>query len=274
MKCKAYSLGESFEMQKLLESLINKKFEPKHFDDVIHIEKEGLDGFDIFYFPFGCVVVFANKHTDFKEFIASSVSDYTNVRYANDNIDFILYEVDEKTEKDYINMDENKILVQKSSVFMMLSVAYAIAQSVKLSSLEDSCNQLIKNTRPLQQELAKNGSVSLSKRNIIKRMGELFTERYLVNLHSEVLDTPEFFWRRPSYEKIYLMVADFQDLDTRQKILNKKLDIIQELYSILSNELNHINSSKLEIIVILLIAIEVLIGLSHLNLYDFVMRFC
>ena len=169
----------------------------------------------------------------------------------------------------YIDLDKNEVSVTEDSIFAKLSIAYAVAQSVKLGSLEDSCNQLIKNTTPIQQELANKGSVSLSKLSIAKSMGELFRERYLVNLSSEVLDTPEFFWRRPKYEHLYLITANFQDIETRQKILNKKLDIIQDLYSILSQELNHINSSRLEIIVILLIAIEVVIGLSHTKIFSF-----
>jgi len=94
----------------------------------------------------------------------------------------------------------------------------------------------------------------------------LFSEMFSINLHSDILDTPEFFWKRPRYEPLYLMTVDFQDISVRQGILNHRLDIIQELYGILSNELNNKHSSRLEITIIVLIAIEILLALSHNDL--------
>ena len=82
-------------------------------------------------------------------------------------------------------------------------------------------------------------------------------------MQSDILDTPEFFWRRPSYEPIYLMTAEFQDIKLRQSILNNHMDIIRELYSVLSDELNHKHSSKLEIIIILLIGCEIFLALYN-----------
>ena len=78
------------------------------------------------------------------------------------------------------------------------------------------------------------------------------------------MDTPEFFWRKPSYEPLYLMTADFQDIQTRQNILNHRLNMIHELYTLLSNELNYKQSTRLELIIIFLITIEVLFGAIHL----------
>ena len=129
--------------------------------------------------------------------------------------------------------------------------------------MEKSVTELLTSTTPIQQELAKTGSVSLSKKEISQQIGHLFSERYSVNLHSDILDTPEFFWRRPSYEPLYLMTAEFQDIKVRQGILNHRLDMIQELYSVLSNELNYKHSARIEITIVILITIEVILALSH-----------
>jgi uncharacterized Rmd1/YagE family protein len=40
------------------------------------------------------------------------------------------------------------------------------------------------------------GSVGLSHNSISKKIGKLFIERNNVNLHFDVLDTPEFFWEQ------------------------------------------------------------------------------
>ncbi len=59
------------------------------------------------------------------------------------------------------------------------------------------------------------------------------------------------------------MTAAFQDIQVRQNILNHRLDMIHELYSILSNELNYKHSTRLEIIIIVLITMEVLFAFLH-----------
>jgi uncharacterized Rmd1/YagE family protein len=64
------------------------------------------------------------------------------------------------------------------------------------------------------------------------------------------------------------MTAEFQDIQLRQSILNHRLDVIHELYSLLSNELNYKNSTRLEVIIIILIAIEVVLGLVETGLLE------
>ncbi|MBS1689769.1 MAG: RMD1 family protein, partial [Bacteroidetes bacterium] len=172
---------------------------------------------------------------------------------------------DESSQKSFIDEDKNEIILHNNHVFTKISMSHALAQSVKLQILERSVSNLLDATAPIQKELAQRGSVSLSKTEIAKQMGVLFSERYSINMHSDILDVPEFFWRRPSYEPLYLMTAEFHDITQRQNIMNHRLDMIHDLYSILSDELNARHSSRLEIIIIVLITIEVVIALIDKN---------
>ena len=112
------------------------------------------------------------------------------------------------------------------------------------------------------------GNISLSRKSLAKKIGTLFVERNYINLNSDILDTPDFFWRRAKYEPYYEMSIDFMDIKQRLGILNSRLDIIHELYGILSTELQHIHSSRLEWIIIFLILIEVLLGVTLLIVRD------
>jgi uncharacterized Rmd1/YagE family protein len=55
------------------------------------------------------------------------------------------------------------------------------------------------------------------------------------------------------------MASQYMDISKRHDILNRRLDVIHELYEILSNELKHSHSSRLEWIIILLIVSEVIL---------------
>jgi uncharacterized Rmd1/YagE family protein len=92
-------------------------------------------------------------------------------------------------------------------------------------------------------------------------MGELFIERTSINLHMDVLDTPEFFWEYPELEPLYMMTANYLDIRTRVEVLNQRLDVVHGLFEMLGTELNHLHSSRLEWTIISLIVIEVLVSL-------------
>jgi len=88
-------------------------------------------------------------------------------------------------------------------------------------------------------------------------MGELFIERNSINLHSDILDKPEFFWVYPEVEPVYTMIANYLDLSPRVEVLNQRLGVVHELFDMLNSELNHQQTSRLEWIIIILIFIEV-----------------
>ena len=92
-------------------------------------------------------------------------------------------------------------------------------------------------------------------------MGELFIERNFVNLHSEILDTPEFFWNYPELEPFYRRTTHYLDTNKRVEVLNRQLGVVHELFEMLSSELNHQHSSRLEWTIIILIFIEICIVL-------------
>ncbi|MCA9749918.1 MAG: hypothetical protein KC414_12490, partial [Romboutsia sp.] len=63
-------------------------------------------------------------------------------------------------------------------------------------------------------------------------------------------------------EPIYELMTDYLGQKSRMNILNQRLGVMQELVDMLANELDNQHSSKLEWIIILLIALEVILMLS------------
>lgn len=276
MRCSSYCTAGSYDLQNLVKHLIENGLEPKYFDDVIHAQKEFSNKdkkIDIFYFPFGSVVIWGASESEEKMILEDLGTNIAHEQIDAPLSDFIYFSYNKESEKTFIDEEKNEIILHNNSVLIKLSISHALAQSVKLNILERSISILIEQTTPIQRELALTGSVSLSKKEISKQIGKMFNERYSINLHSDILDVPEFFWRRPSYEPLYIMAAEFQDIQVRQNILNHRLDVVHELYSILSNERNYIHSTRLEMIIIVLITIEVIIGLSNHNLFSRILAF-
>lgn len=167
------------------------------------------------------------------------------------------YEYGEETE---IHGEEDRIVLESRDPFIKLSLSHALSQAVKLDVFEANIHNTILATKHLPEELATKGKISMSRRKIAQQIGLLFAERNSINLHSDILDQPEFFWKRPRYEPYYVMGAAYMDLSTRLKILNDKLGVVHELYNILSSELHHSHSAFLEMIIIGLIIVEVVLS--------------
>ena len=160
---------------------------------------------------------------------------------------------------DTMAIEEDEIVLQNKSILLKLAISYGIAQSVKLAIFEEMIQKTIDNTKHLPSSLAKKGKIALSRKEISRKMGEIFIERNFINLHSEILDTPEFFWNHPELEPFYRRTSHYLDVTKRVEVLNKRLGVVHELFEILSNELNHQHSSRLEWTIIILIFIEIMI---------------
>ncbi|NBV28406.1 hypothetical protein EBR43_08150 [bacterium] len=253
--------AESYKIDDLSKYLRSEGYEPKFYDDIIHIEKyredEAWPVGDIFIFPYGCFVTWGLDE-DEDEQIVHLVSNFQinpTVAAFKDVAFFVISNNPE--EEPVINEEDDEIILPMNDPLVKLSFSHGLSQSVKLNSFEQSISITIDNTRHLPQELAKKGRIPLSSIEIAKLMGHLFAQRDAMNLDSDILDTPEFFWRRPKYEPYYLMASNYLDIQARVAILNRKLDRVHELYDILSNEHKHLHSTRLEVVVIILIMIEV-----------------
>jgi len=47
-------------------------------------------------------------------------------------------------------------------------------------------------------------------------------QRNSVNLHSDILDVPDFFWENSELEPLYAMTRSYLDLNKRVEILNRR----------------------------------------------------
>lgn len=266
MRCASFCSAESYQIDEFSKFLRSEGYEPKFYDDIIHIQKISHDDdsdtlSDAFFFPYGCLITWGMDEDEDQQML--SLIENFQIRPIDVLVkDLSFYTIsDELTDEARIDEEEDHVILPSNDPLIKLSFSHAFSQSVKLSSFEESISLTIQATRHLPQELAEKGCISLSSEQLAKLMGALFAQRDSMNLDSDILDTPEFFWRRPKYEPYYLRASDYLDIQARVAILNRKLDRVHELYGILSNEHKHLHSTRLEWVVILLILIEVIFSI-------------
>lgn len=261
MRCAYYCSGEAYDLHAAAQHFAKRGYYTKIYaPEVLHLQFPAHDKFsgeDFFVFSYGCATFWGVSATREEEALKALVP-FLQDSFERNISDSCKYQID-NSEESGIDEENDIISLESTDPLIKLSLSYGLSQSVRLTVFENSADRTIEANKSIPKEMMRTGKISFSKRNVAQKIGELFAERNSINLHSTILDTPEFFWRRPKYESYYDMAVKFMDIKTRLHILNTRLDVIHELYEILSNELQHIHTSRLEMIIILLIFFEVLV---------------
>lgn len=146
----------------------------------------------------------------------------------------------------------------------LLALSYGLAQSVKLLLYEEVIDSLVLRTRTLPEELARDGRIGRSGWELRRLIGELMAARYSVNLVSDLLDTPEWFWQHAELERLHLECAREVELRRRVKLLDTRSGVIKEALDILNSEVSTGASDRVERAILVLIAVEVGIEVARM----------
>lgn len=267
MRCIAICTAKNYNLPAIADFFKTKHFAIKFYRNVLHISKTA-GNWDFFIFYHGCVVIWGlRKHQEQK--ILSQIKPFSIEPLEKSEASSFIYRLGAETKISSFRRFRADLITiafaEENNAPLKLAISYGLAQSVKLESYETSIQKTIDNNQHIPLELARFGKISLFRRSISKRIGEIFLERSSVNLSSEYLDVPEYFWEYSHLESFYVMTEQFLDIPKRVASLNKKLDVLHEMFDMLNNQLEHRYSSMLETVIILLIALEIVINVFHLK---------
>lgn len=145
-----------------------------------------------------------------------------------------------------------------ASLLARYTLSLSLTRSSSLSVLENRLDKHIASVSLLPRALERFGEQPLGRREVIRKIGELMTLRMAVNTRGGGLeDTPEFYWSEPELEKYFDAIANEFEMKERVETINKKIDYAQEVQNTLRALLTEASGHRMEIVIILLIAVEV-----------------
>ncbi|MBA3813045.1 MAG: RMD1 family protein [Alphaproteobacteria bacterium] len=252
MRCLATCNAETYDLHGLAMALDDVEY-INFYTDALHASYKE---WDIFIFHYGCIVFWntpideeANFLTLFKQFAQNPINPvFEEFEYAFGS-------------KPRFFEDKITLAKTRSHALQMLAVSYGLSQANILATFEDRIDNTIELTKNIPQELAHRGKISLSRKKISQRIGALFIERNSINLHSDILDAPAFIWDHPEYESLYTLTINDLGLHARTAVLNRRLDIVKELFEMMRDELTNRHSTMVEWIITVLIMMEVFLTL-------------
>jgi uncharacterized Rmd1/YagE family protein len=146
----------------------------------------------------------------------------------------------------------------------LLLVADALAKSVALASDERDVTRVFGVIEPFAAELAAHGRTRRNRTEILKLVGNALLVQHRVSGRVAVAEKPDVLWDRHDLERLYARLEDEYELKERVETLDRKLTVIADTAETLADIIDTRRSLRLEIIVVLLIAIEIATSLYQI----------
>ncbi|SLM36110.1 Protein of unknown function DUF155 [Lasallia pustulata] len=140
----------------------------------------------------------------------------------------------------------NDMITLRSGDHMIkLAMAHAIAQSTKLSFFERQMARQMLEAKDVPRRLALTGRLGMKREELVRILGALFKSRVDVNLSSNMLDVPNFFWdSEPTLHPLYSAVREYLEIKPRIQVLNERCRVFLDLAEILSDSIADTKMSR------------------------------
>ena len=212
----------------------------------------------LYVFDYG-VVVFANYDALAKNEVVSFIKNYATTLVDLDLFEEYRIETDEKLQK--VTVKNNYVTVPLLDSSILRIVMLNIGQSVALEYYEVLTDELISSSKHFILQLEKHGKISISKTNLLKYIGKVLNVKNSIVDNLYILDDPNLVWDNEELDILNRNLKANFDINTRFKDLDYRLQIVENNLTLFTDVLNVRESSRLEWVVIILIALEIMIAL-------------
>ncbi|GFS75128.1 required for meiotic nuclear division protein 1 homolog, partial [Nephila pilipes] len=268
----AYSSAEEYDMQRLSEALDNQGLYqrlqlPSDAEEVIHVSakyKVDEEPRVIYFFSEGSVV-FWNVPDLEQQNVLRFLKPFETNSYDSDLVNA------EKEDMDYLysekgtKFSKGRIILHSegNAEFYTYTFSNGLALSVKLAMWEAALENYIDSMEWVTENMKRGEKISMTRDQVFKKRGELFALRHVINLSSDLLDTPDFYWDRQDLEHLYQQTCNHLNIAKRTKVMNERLSYCSELIDLLGNHMNDKHHVRLEWMIIILIMVEVMFECIH-----------
>ncbi|XP_065489076.1 required for meiotic nuclear division protein 1 homolog isoform X1 [Caloenas nicobarica] len=276
MQCTAFATADEYHLGNLCHDLTSHGYVeitslPRDAANVLVMGTEKSAKEDdpgmIFFFREGAVVFWNVEEKSMKNIMQvleqHEIQPYevALVHWENEEMNYRIGEGQSKLHKGEIllnsELDIEEVVLQK------FAFSNALCLSVKLAIWESLLDNFVESIQSIPEILKSRRKVKLSHADVMQKIGELFALRHRINLSSDLLITPDFYWDREKLEELYDKTCQFLNINRRVKVMNEKLQHCMELTDLMRNHLNEKHALRLEWMIVILITIEVLFELAR-----------
>jgi uncharacterized Rmd1/YagE family protein len=146
----------------------------------------------------------------------------------------------------------------------LLVVADALAKSAALAQDERQVAQVFDTVEPWARRLAERGRSHGGRRDMLRLIGSALFVQHRLAERVAVLEKPDILWERPDLERLYGRLEDEYELVERAETLARKLDLVGETVTVMTDLIDTQRSLRLEAIIVALILFEIALTLFQM----------
>lgn len=266
MYCISFCIGQELNLT-LLERFLKQEHKCRAVRHKGVLEVELADDGLLFYFGNGTLISWRLKRYQCAVWLERALPFSTNALPVDSIIkDEFSFQVGGKTSvKPHDFFDIDCLVLEEDSNEVKLGISYGLSQSIKLNYYEQRLERLIAKSKPMMKTIKNNSFKKISMRQLQQAISEQLIEKSELNLTSNFLYQPSFLWQHPSLEPLFLLIEEYMDIEKRISALNKRLDTLNEIHDVILNYNQTMHSSRLEVIIIVLIMLEIIFYILNLH---------
>ncbi|XP_008203478.1 required for meiotic nuclear division protein 1 homolog [Nasonia vitripennis] len=272
---KALATADEYNLESLMDGLLKQNLytpmeirtSAKPFPDAIQAVAKyeiGNEPREIYFFREGTAVMWNITDLECSNLL-QFIKQYEENSYSNELVqaegEVMLYSYTESGKRSHLK--EGDIFLSPDANLDKYTFSNAISQSVKLGIWEASLDHYVDSIEFITEDLKRGRRIKMSRQEVLRKQGELFALRHLINLSSDLLDTPDFYWERDDLETLYQQTCAYFSIAKRTRVVNEKLNHCVELVELLSSHLSDRHHVRLEWMIIVLIMVEVGFEILH-----------
>ncbi|KAG7303268.1 hypothetical protein JYU34_011735 [Plutella xylostella] len=272
----AYATANAYDLKGLKEALVQQKlYQPgtlktKELGDVVVVNamySVGSEPREIIFFREGAVVFWNCSELEASN-VLEFIRKYEVDSYPRDVVskerEIMTYVYQPNVKKCQLQ-DETFVMVpDRDNSLERYTFSHAMAQSARLGAWEARLEALAAAVRLHSQAMERDGVARVDKKEMVRKLGELFSLRHRLTVESDLLDTPDFYWEEEQLERLYSRTGAYFTIPRRTRVLNERLSHCVELLELLWSWAADRHHVRLEWMVIALILAEVCFELIHL----------
>lgn len=224
----AYATAEEYDLERLLSNIVKQDlYERKHIitsgeaNDFLYVSAKyevDEEPREIFFFREGSVVLWNCPELECGN-VLKQLSQFETDSYeknlVQDEAECMSFNYDEKAmmKKSTFYLSQNESMPLEKYTF-----SNAMSTSVKLGIWEAWLDKYVDSMAHITEDLKKGRKITISRAEVLRKTGELFALRHLINLSSDLLDTPDFYWDRDELGQLYSKVCTYFSIQRRTKV--------------------------------------------------------
>lgn len=156
---------------------------------------------------------------------------------------------------------DGHIRLREATPERLLLTATVLARSVVLARDESRIAEAFDRIEPLVNDLRSYGRAGLPIKRVMQHIGGVLSTQHRVLGRARIGEKPDLLWDHPELDRLYARLEAEFELGDRAHAIERKLEVIGDAANVLLNLVMDKRSYRLEIAVVVLIAVEIVLSL-------------